>query len=238
MQPHGDMMRGWIAVAALTLATPLVGSAQSASDSASHGASHDGARRAIVAAIVLGGAMTVDRPMRTALRGRGDDPPLVHALSSTGNALGTASHLVPAMAGAFVIAAVDHSRTRELDVLDAAAGYAAADLTDGALKSIVGRERPHVSGEPFRFHPFTSHGDYHSFPSGHLTHVTALATAAALESHEPWVRDVGVAATVLVAWQRVHADQHWTSDTIAGAMVGHWMSELVVRALRREQRRR
>ena len=112
-----------------------------------------------------------------------------------------------------------------------------AGTTDGALKSIVGRERPHVSGEPVRFHPFTAHGDYHSFPSGHLTHVTALATAAALESHEAWVRDAGVAATVLVAWQRVHADQHWTSDTIAGAMVGHWMSELMVRALRREQRK-
>jgi membrane-associated phospholipid phosphatase len=52
------------------------------------------------------------------------------------------------------------------------------------------------------------------------------------------VRDAGVAATALVAWQRVHADQHWTSDTIAGAMVGHWMGELVVRALRREQGRR
>lgn len=232
------MPRRWIVTAALALMAPAVAGAQTASDSASSAGSHDGARRAIVAAIVLGGAMAIDRPMRTALRGRGEDPPLVHALSSTGNALGTASHLVPAMAGAFVVAAVDHSRPRELDVLDAAAGYAAADLADGALKSIVGRERPHVSGEPFRFHPFTAHGDYHSFPSGHLTHVTALVTAAALESHEAWVRDAGVAATVLVAWQRVHADQHWTSDTIAGAMVGHWMSELVVRALRREQAKR
>lgn len=231
------MARRAIAVAAMALVMTTTAAAQASSDSAPR-SSHADARRAIVAALVLGGAMAIDRPMRSTLRGHGEDPPLVHALSSTGNALGTASHLVPAMAGAFVIAAVDHSHTRELDVLDAVAGYAAADLTEGALKSVVGRERPHVSGEPFRFHPFTAHGDYHSFPSAHLTHVTALATAAALESHEPWVRDAGVAATVLVAWQRVHADQHWTSDTIAGAMVGHWMSELVVRALRREQRKR
>lgn len=233
------MARRTIAVAAMALAVTTVTTtaAQAPPDSAPH-SSHADARRAIVAALVLGGAMTVDRPMRSALRGRGEDAPVVHALSSTGNALGTASLLVPAMAGAFVVVAADHSRTRELDVLDAVAGYAAADLTEGALKSVVGRERPHVSGEPFRFHPFTSHGDYHAFPSAHLTHVTALATAAALESREPWVRDAGIAATVLVAWQRVHADQHWTSDTIAGAMVGHWMSELVVRALRREQRTR
>lgn len=246
VQPHERMVQRWtaLAVAMLLAASPL--GAQAPADTASdaraheraHASAHEDVRRAIVAALVLGGAMALDRPMRTAIRGRGEDPPLVHALSSTGDALGTASHLVPAMGAALVVAAADRSRVRELDVLDAVAGYAAADLTEGALKSAVGRERPHVSGEPFRFHPFTGRGDYHSFPSAHLAHVTALATAAALESRESWVRDAGVAATVLVAWQRVHADQHWTSDTIAGAMVGHWMSELVVRALRREQHRR
>lgn len=169
--------------------------------------------------------------MRTALRDRGHDDAALRTLSSTGNALGTASHLVPVMAGAYAITLLSGSRDASDRVIAIAAGYAAADLTAGALKEAVGRERPFVHGDPARFHPFTSHGDDHSFPSGHVTHIVALATGAAMESDRAWVRDVGIGASALVGWQRIHADQHWTSDVVAAAVVSNVVSGAATRAV-------
>jgi membrane-associated phospholipid phosphatase len=179
---------------------------------------------------LLAAAAILDRPVRTALRDRGGDDGFVRDLSRTGNALGTASHLVPVMAGAYVVTLATHSRVASDRVIAIAAGYAAADIAAGVLKSAVGRERPLVHGDPARFHPFTSDGDYHSFPSGHVTHIVALATGAAMESDRAWVRDVGLGASVLVAWQRVHADQHWTSDVVAAAILSNAVSAAVTRA--------
>lgn len=191
------------------------------------------ARRARVVAEIgaVGIAAALDRPMRVALRDRGHDDAVLRGLSSTGNALGTASHLVPAMAGAYAITLLTGSHEAADRVIAVAAGYAAADLTAGALKEAVGRERPIVHGDPERFHPFTSHGDYHSFPSGHVTHIVALVTGAAMESNRAWVRDAGIGASVLVGWQRVHADQHWTSDVVAAAVLSHALSRVATHAV-------
>lgn len=167
--------------------------------------------------------------MRTALRDRGHDDAVLRTLSGTGNALGTASHLVPVMAGAYALTLLSGSRDASDRVIAIAAGYAAADLTAGALKEAVGRERPFVHGDPARFHPFTSDGDDHAFPSGHVTHIVALATGAAMESHRAWVRDMGIGASALVGWQRVHADQHWTSDVVAAAVLSNVVSGTATR---------
>lgn len=182
--------------------------------------------------VLLAGAAALDRPMRDAIRGRGDDSPLVRDLSRTGNALGTASHLIPVMAGSYVVARLAHSRQTSDAILDIAVGYTVSDITEGLLKTAVGRERPFLHGDPSRFHPFTAHGDYHSFPSAHVTHITSIASAAAMEWPNPYVRGAGIALSTLVMWQRVHADQHWTSDVVAGAILGHALSQAAVREMR------
>lgn len=135
------------------------------------------------------------------------------------------------MAGAYVVTLVAGSHDASDRVIAIAAGYAASDITTSILKGVVGRERPFVHGDPARFHPFTSHGDYYSFPSGHVTHIVALATGAAIESNRAWVRDVGLGASVLVGWQRIHADQHWTSDVVAAALLSHAISAATNRAV-------
>lgn len=193
---------------------------------------HDArAARAVAEIGAIGIAAALDRPMRVALRDRGHDDAALRALSRTGNALGTASHLVPAMAGAYAITLLAGSHEASDRVIAVAAGYVAADLTAGVLKESVGRERPLVHGDPARFHPFTSHGDFHSFPSGHVTHIVALATGAAMESNRAWVRDVGIGTSMLVGWQRIHADQHWTSDVVAAAVISHMMSRVATHAV-------
>jgi hypothetical protein len=182
--------------------------------------------------VLLTAGVALDRPMRRLIANRGHGA-VVNSLSNVGNDLGTAGHIIPVLAGSYLMERIAGRRRTADDVVDAAAGYAASDIIDGLLKSAVGRERPMVSGNPERFHAFTSHGDFHSFPSGHLTHITSIAAAAAIESHEPWVRALGISATTLVAWQRIHADQHWTSDVIAGALLGDFVSSSVVHQLRR-----
>ena len=182
--------------------------------------------------VLLAAGAAVDRPMRRLIADRGHSP-VVNSLSNAGNDLGTAGHIIPVLAGSYVIERIAGRRRPADDIVDAAAGYAASDIIEGLLKSAVGRERPMVSGNPERFHPFTSRGDFHSFPSGHLTHISSIAAAAAIESHEPWVRALGISATTLVGWQRIHADQHWTSDVIAGALLGDFVSSAVVHRLRR-----
>jgi len=220
-----------LSAASLGLA-PAVMRAQGAASDSSTESTARGARTARVVASVgaIAIAAALDRPMRTALRDRGHDGATLRALSNTGNALGTASHLVPAMAGVYAITLLSGSHDAADRVIAIAAGYAAADLTAGVLKEGVGRERPFVHGDPARFHPFTSHDD-HSFPSGHVTHIVALATGAALESNRAWVRDVGIGASALVGWQRIHADQHWTSDVVAAAVLSNMVSGAATRAV-------
>jgi membrane-associated phospholipid phosphatase len=184
------------------------------------------------AALLLAAGAALDRPMRKLIANRGHSA-VVNALSTTGNDLGTAGHIIPLLAGSYLAERIAGRRRVADDIVDAAAGYAASDIVEGLLKSAVGRERPMVSGNPERFHPFTSRGDFHSFPSGHMTHIASIAAAAAIESHEPWVRVLGISATTLVGWQRIHVDQHWTSDVIAGTLLGDFVSSEVVHRLRR-----
>jgi len=64
-----------------------------------------------------------------------------------------------------------------------------------------------------------------SFPSGHVSGATAIAT---LLSYIAWrrrryvliVAPVSVALVVLMALSRIYLDQHWMSDTVGGALIG------------------
>lgn len=204
----------------------------SADSTEPHHTGNPSVSRAVELVGALGLAATLDRPVRRELMQRGPDGLVIHPLSQAGNALGTANHLVPAFAAAYVIAELRGTRNGPPDVLDAALGYAASDLTAGAIRWAVGRERPLVHGDPLRFHPFTGRGDYHSFPSGHVTHIMAIATAVAIESDSRWARGIAAGTVGLVAWQRIHADQHWTSDVVGAAIISNLVSHEIVTRLR------
>jgi membrane-associated phospholipid phosphatase len=134
--------------------------------------------------------------------------------------LGTARHLVPALAAGYATARLAGRRDVSSVILRVGLAYAAADVVESALKPLVGRARPNTSGGPLRFHPLTGRGDFHSFPSAHVVHVTAVATAAAAEADRPWVTAAGITATVVVGAQRVYRNQHWTSDVVASSLLG------------------
>jgi hypothetical protein len=139
-------------------------------------------------------------------------------LARTVNPLGTTQRLVPAMAITYVGALLTHRESLASGILNTAAGYIASDLVESALKPVVGRERPHVEGNSHRFRPFTSSGDWHSFPSAHVAHIASIAEAISEQTHSTALSALCGTLVALVAWDRVYEDQHWTSD-VTGTMV-------------------
>jgi membrane-associated phospholipid phosphatase len=147
------------------------------------------------------------------------------------NPLGTAQRLIPAMALTYVTALLTGRESLANGTLNTAAGYVASDLVESVLKPMVGRERPHVEGNSHRFRPFTANGDWHSFPSAHVAHITSIAQAISMQTQSGPVTALCSSLVALVAWDRVYEDQHWTSDVTATIALSSIVSGATVRWL-------
>src|SRR6266513_499943 len=152
-------------------------------------------------------------------------------LAKSANLLGTARRLVPAMALTYGAALLTHHQSFANGTLNTAAAYVASDLVESALKPMIGRERPHVEGNSHRFHPFTASGDWHSFPSAHVAHVTAIAQAISMQTTSTPIAAFCGSLVALVAWDRVYEDQHWASDVTATVALSSAVSRVTVRWL-------
>jgi len=152
-------------------------------------------------------------------------------LAKSVNPLGTAGHLLPAMVLTYGAALLTRHESLATGTLSTAAAYVASDLVESALKPIVGRERPHVAGNSHRFRPFSSDGDWHSFPSAHVAHITAIAEAVSMQTHSTPLSALCSGIVALVAWDRVYEDQHWTSDVTATIALSSFVSGATVRWL-------
>jgi hypothetical protein len=90
--------------------------------------------------------------------------------------------------------------------------------TSEVLKVAAGRERPNVTDSPNRWR---QGGD--SFPSVHTTAAFAIGTVFAESGNDEfrWLRRViGYGIAGGTAYVRLRENQHWLSDTVAGAAVG------------------
>jgi membrane-associated phospholipid phosphatase len=150
---------------------------------------------------------------------------LAHAI----NPLGTAHVLVPAMAVFYAGSLLEHSTSMQRVALETAAAYIASDAAESILKPVVGRERPYASGNSHRFRPFTNNGDWHSFPSAHVAHITSIAEAISMQSDSRPLSVACDALVVFVGWDRIYEDQHWTSDVTATAALSTIISNATVR---------
>ncbi|MDQ1124690.1 phosphatase PAP2 family protein [Microbacterium trichothecenolyticum] len=118
----------------------------------------------------------------------------------------TAVLIVP-LGGALVLF-LFHRRWSALYFIAASAGSAALVQL---LKHTFGRARPE---------DILILSDYGSFPSGHTANAATIAVVAAVVFPRVWVRSVGVAWVVLMAFSRTYLHAHWLSDTVGGALVG------------------
>lgn len=118
----------------------------------------------------------------------------------------TAVLIIP-LGGALVLF-LSRRRWSALYFLTASAGSA---LFVQVLKQTFGRARPE---------DILILSDYGSFPSGHTANAATIAVVAAVIFPHAWVRVVGVAWIVLMAFSRTYLHAHWLSDTLGGALVG------------------
>lgn len=117
--------------------------------------------------------------------------------------------------------------------LHAGEAVLASGLVTVAIKTIAGRERPYAANpaEPTDADEFQLlrgfHGTNASFPSGHTTVAFAAATAFSAElarTHPEasrWVSPALYTTAAAVGISRLYNNQHWASDAIMGAAVGH-----------------
>ncbi len=112
--------------------------------------------------------------------------------------------------------------------LRAVTSAALAGGVTAVLKFAFGRERPNVEGsEPLDFEPFESVSDDASFPSGHTSSAFGFAASLAEDVHPLWAKIGLYTLATGTAWSRVYNNQHWTSDVIAGAIVGITSAKIV-----------
>jgi len=108
----------------------------------------------------------------------------------------------------------DESKQVALDGLSASL---ISGLVSSGIKGIIGRARPNTGDGPGTFAPFKH--DY-SFPSGHATGAFAFASVIATHYDTPWVNVTAYGIASLVGIARIRLNAHWTSDVIAGGLIG------------------
>ena len=143
--------------------------------------------------------------------------------------LGNGALVFGALASAYAAGRLTQHEGLSASVTRIGASVVASGLATVAMKEGIGRARPVDSpNDNDDFRPF---GGDKSFPSGHATVAFAFASAVSHETHARWVPWVLYPMAAAVAWSRVHNDEHWTSDVVAGAYVGTWIAAKTERLL-------
>lgn len=107
-----------------------------------------------------------------------------------------------------------------------------SSLSDSALKSVIGRERPPLA-DP-KVHALIPLPPDPSMPSGHA--MMAFSGAVILAAVLPRWRWPVLALAAGVALSRVYLGVHYPSDVVAGALLGAAVGALAVWLLRRGER--
>jgi membrane-associated phospholipid phosphatase len=115
--------------------------------------------------------------------------------------------------------------------------YVVTVATTFVLKVSVGRDYPPGDGHTFR--PFQSWAwPFPAWPSGHTS--TATSVVAALTGYygkdELWIPFVGYPLALAIGFGMLSGDKHWTSDLIAGAVIGQCIGWSIGRAFRARAR--
>jgi membrane-associated phospholipid phosphatase len=182
------------------------------------------------AAAALGGAYLLDVRIRDAAFIRADTT--IPRLARLSDPLGRPTTYAPVLGLAYAAGVVSGNPELAAGALRAATALAVAEVGTRSLKFLVGRGRPDTPGsDGDEFQPATVSPEWSSFPSGHATTAFAAATILDWETDEPWVAPAAYGAAALVAWARVRENRHWTSDVVAGALVGVFLSEVTLRTL-------
>ncbi len=130
---------------------------------------------------------------------------------------GTKQYGLPVLAGFYAYGKIGDDYNAQTTALDGLSASLITALVTSTIKGVVGRARPNTGLGPGHFNPFQ--GDY-SFPSGHATGAFTFASVIAAHYDEPWVDATAYGIASLVGVARIEQNAHWTSDVIAGGLIG------------------
>lgn len=105
------------------------------------------------------------------------------------------------------------------------------------VKELTGRSRPYLNEGTHHFNPFTLNEDRRSFFSGHSSLTFAFSTVMANEIDNLAWKIFWYGAAGTVAGSRIYHDQHWFSDTIAGALIGYAIGNFVSRQSKKRDKK-
>lgn len=97
-------------------------------------------------------------------------------------------------------------------------------LLGRGIKKAVGRARPSEGADQYTFEPF---GTFNAFPSGHTLAGFAVSTTLADAIDNRWA-DIGLYTLAAgTGVSRVIGNHHWTSDVVAGGLLGMTVAKVV-----------
>ena len=105
------------------------------------------------------------------------------------------------------------------------------------VKELTGRSRPYLNEGAHHFSPFAFNEDRRSFFSGHSSLTFAVSTVMANEVDNLAWKIFWYGAAGTVAGSRIYHDQHWFSDTIAGALIGYAIGNFVSRQFQKRDKK-
>lgn len=174
------------------------------------------------AVAVVGGLIAVDNPINRLIQ-RNTTTGGVNAFNKLDNWLGPGA-LAGINAGVVVIGLTTEefgaSNKLKRTGLIGLEAEAFALVAATALKAVTGRARPNANEGATHFKPFS--GLDTSFPSGHAAASFAVATVFA-ERYPGPVAWGAYTLAAAVSFGRMYTDKHWTSDVVAGALIGWGM---------------
>jgi membrane-associated phospholipid phosphatase len=139
-----------------------------------------------------------------------------------------------AVAGAFYTAGLvaDEASLRRTGQ-EVVESFCLSALGSQLIKRTLGRDRPVAENGPFHFVGPNDDDVHQSFPSGDTVVAFSLSTVLAAEAKSLPVSVALYSLAAATAFQRLHRDRHWLSDTVGGAVWGTAVGLGVVRAHQR-----
>ncbi|MDR3671667.1 MAG: phosphatase PAP2 family protein [Holophaga sp.] len=174
-------------------------------------------------AAVLATGLALDRPVDRAVV-RNPSPSLNNAAKNVAQ-LGGVGGLVLIGGGYLGSSLLGKDQARSMWV-DAGIATVLARGTAFTLQWAIGRQGPGDNRGTHDFRPFST-GD--SFPSGHASQAFAMASVVSMHADSPWVGAAAYGLAGLVGLARLETRDHFSSDVLAGALIGTGIGRAVVR---------
>jgi hypothetical protein len=180
----------------------------------------------LAAAGLIGVAAIADGPVRDEMaRHAPNDSRFMRNVERFG-----AQYSIGVLGGFYLAGSIGNNETAQAVAQDGlAASIIASGMITPAIKFFTGRARPRENLGVAHFHPFSlSYSSNSSFPSGHTTEAFALASVIASHYEETWVATASYSVAGLVGVARSYHGAHFTSDVLAGALIGTLVGKSVV----------